>query len=249
MDEEVKYLKSKFYFLNSQISPEPPAQALHGPDQTPPAPFPVELGMGGLGWLQLPLALKEKPRWAQIPLGCARGPWGTAFQFFSQWFPSWFSEAEGDPWISLSLISQTLTDQCPVLFAILQGLCFAPGTFSLFSRPGIIFQGGKPWELGTLGSLCCCAITELRTREEQIFQPLPHGMFLMYSYTLLLFFPSLKFAYFCSSLGGFCEDILHDTNEDIKMTNPAGCAQGWGSGGCSRGFLPHAQHKNDGITS
>lgn len=47
MDEEVKYLKSKFYYPNLQISPESPAQALHGPDQTPPATLPVELGMAG----------------------------------------------------------------------------------------------------------------------------------------------------------------------------------------------------------
>lgn len=97
MDEEVKYLKSKFYYLNSQISPEFPAQALHGSDQTPPAPLPVELGRGGLGWLQPPLDLKEKPRGAQNPMGCAWGACGTALQVFSQWLPSWFPEAEDDP--------------------------------------------------------------------------------------------------------------------------------------------------------
>lgn len=53
---------------------------------------------------------------------------------------SCFPRAEDDPWISFSLISQTLTDQCPGLFAPHQGLCFCPGTYSLFTRPGIIFS-------------------------------------------------------------------------------------------------------------
>lgn len=51
--------------------------------------------------------------------------------------------------------------------------------------------------------------------------------FLMYNNMLLLFFQSLKFPYFCFSLRGlFCEGISQTENQDVKMTNPAGCAQG-----------------------
>lgn len=248
MDEEVKYLRSKFYYLNSQISPEFSAQALHGPDQTPPAPLPVELGRGGWGGCSSPLIWKRSQEEPRIPWAVHGVSVEQYFRFLvSGSLPGSLRQRMIQKFLSPLFLRHSQTN---ILFFLPSfrgcnlplGISHFSADQGSFSKVGNLGNWGL-WEVSVFEPLLSpgqgknkfLALTTLNVLHVQLHAPAVPPIS---EVSLFLFQPQrILWGYF-----------THE-NEDSKMTNPAGCTQGWGSGGCSRGFLPRAQHKNNDITS